>query len=372
MKKLLFIDGPLNGGGAERVLLDALANLDYSKYEVTLLQVVGGGKLINQVPKQVKIIAAWHGYCRSFSVAYNLAQRFGITSLLKHRLQSVLNGQHFDAAISFLEGLPLKCHAMIIDCADKNISWVHVDMQRFHYTADQFRRGEEVAAYNMMDSIVCVANDTQKAFIQAFPTVTAPTTVIYNPIDKNVILEKSKLQSIKNEQFTIAIIGRFSPQKKLDRVPRLAARFKADGITDVKFRFIGDGELRPQLEQQIAELGVGDMIELKGFTENPYPEIAAADLLLSTSGYEGFSLVICEAMCLGTPVVSTSTSGPIEIIDNDKYGLLCDHDDESIYRAVRLMYDDEELRSHYAKTAVARIEQFSPQNFNNKFDKLLN
>jgi glycosyltransferase involved in cell wall biosynthesis len=76
-------------------------------------------------------------------------------------------------------------------------------------------------------------------------------------------------------------------------------------------------------------------------------------------------------MCLCTPVVSTRTSGPIEIIDNDKYGLLCDHDDESIYRAVRRMYDDEELRSHYAETAVSRIAQFSPQNFNIKFDKLL-
>jgi glycosyltransferase involved in cell wall biosynthesis len=305
-------------------------------------------------------------------VAYNLAQRFGISSLLKHRLQSVLNGQHFDVAISFLEGLPLKCHAMITDCADKNISWVHVDMQRFHYTADQFRRGEEVSAYNMMDSIVCVANDTQKAFINAFPTVTATTTVIYNPIDKNAILKKSALQTIKNKQFTIVVAGRFSPPKKTDRVPRLAARFKAEGITDIKFRFIGDGELRPQLEQQIAELGVEDMIELKGFTENPYPEIAAADLLLSTSGYEGFSLVICEAMCLGTPVVATRTSGPIEIIDNDKYGLLCDHDDESIYRAVRRMFDDETLRRHYTQTALTRIDQFSPTHFNRKFDVLLN
>jgi glycosyltransferase involved in cell wall biosynthesis len=372
MKKILFIDGPLNGGGAERVLLDVLTNLDYSKYEVTLLQVVGGGKLINQVPPKVKIVAAWLGYCRSFSVAYNLAQRFGITSLLKHRLQSVLNGQHFDTAVSFLEGLPLKCHAMITDCADKNISWVHVDMQRFHYTASQFRKGEEESAYNKMDSIVCVANDTQKAFINAFPAVTAPTTVIYNPIDKNAILGKTVLQPIKNKQFTVVIVGRFSPQKKIDRVPRLAARFKAEGITDIKFRFIGDGELRPQLERQIAELGVGDIVELKGFTENPYPEIAAADLLLSTSGYEGFSLVICEAMCLGTPVVATRTSGPIEIIDNDKYGLLCDHDDDSIYRAVRRMHEDKELRSHYAETAASRIEQFSPKNFNVKFDKLLN
>jgi glycosyltransferase involved in cell wall biosynthesis len=352
-------------------LIDVLTNLDYAVYDVTLLQVVGGGKLIHQVPRQVKILAAWPGYCCSFSVAYNLAQRIGVTALLRNRLRSTLAGQHYDAAISFLEGLPLKCHAMITDCANRNFSWVHVDLLRFHYTVSQFRKGEEEAAYNKMDSIVCVAENTQEAFQMAFPEVATPVRVIYNPIDRANVLKKSLTEQIKNEEFTVVIVGRFSPQKKIDRVPRLAARFKGDGITDIKIRFIGDGELRPQLEQQIAELGVEDMIDLKGFTENPYPEIAAADLLLSTSGYEGFSLVICEAMCLGTPVVSTRTSGPIEIIDNDKYGLLCDHDDESIYRAVRRMFDDAELRLRYSEAAINRVERFSPANFNRAFDKLM-
>jgi glycosyltransferase involved in cell wall biosynthesis len=354
------------------VLLDVLANLDYAKYDVTLLQIVGGGKLINQVPRQVKVIAAWPGYCRSFSVAYNLAPRFGFTFLLNSRLRKTLNDQHFDVAISFLEGLPLKCHAMITDCADRNISWVHVDLHRFHYTSAQFSKGEEVAAYNRMDHIVCVAKDTQGAFLRAFPSVTTPLSVLYNPIDRNAILRKSTEYKVENDSFTIAIVGRLSQQKMLDRVPRLAARCKSEGRTQLRFKLIGDGELRQQLEQQVAELDVNDLVEFAGFTENPYPEIAAADMLLSTSGYEGFSLVICEAMCLGTPVVATRTSGPIEIIDNNRYGLLCDHDDESIYCAVCRMMDDADLRQHYATTAQSRVDQFSPANFNRQFDELIN
>ena len=52
-------------------------------------------------------------------------------------------------------------------------------------------------------------------------------------------------------------------------------------------------------------------------------------------------MVLCEAFCLGLPIVSTKTTGPVELIDNDKYGLLTEHDDESIYQAVKKMIDDE-------------------------------
>ena len=61
---------------------------------------------------------------------------------------------------------------------------------------------------------------------------------------------------------------------------------------------------------------------------------------------------------MGLPVVSTKTTGPIELIDNDKYGLLTGHDDESIYQAVRKMIDDDILREYYHKKSLERAEIF--------------
>ena len=90
-----------------------------------------------------------------------------------------------------------------------------------------------------------------------------------------------------------------------------------------------------------------------------------------SSGFEGFGLVVCEAMLLGVPVVSTKTAGPIEILDENRYGLLCEHDDESIYLAVKKMIDDADLRAYYTKVGYVRSLDFSVENTVKQFDALL-
>ena len=388
MKKYLFIYGILDEGGAQHVMLDIFNNFDYEHNEVTLLQITGGGHRRGEVNSDVRVIEAWPDYCKSFSFAYHCSNDLHFDWFLRHRFLKTLNGEHFDVAISFLEGMPLKVHAMITEVADRNYSWVHVDLDNFPYEVSQFRKGEEISAYNKMDGVVCVAADTAKAFQRRFPACTTSVQVIYNPIDIAKIEELSdKFQVSKvsgfsevssfgareqsseagfNEvssfregaEFKIAVCGRLSEQKKLDRVIRLARRIKDEGLK-IKIQLIGDGDLREELSKLSELSGVEDVVEFLGFQRNPFPYVKAADMLLSTSGYEGFSLVICEAMALGVPVVATKTAGPMEILDNDRYGLLCEHDDESIYQAVKRMYEDAELRRHYSEVGKERVKEFS-------------
>lgn len=361
MKRYLFIDGELNGGGAERVLLDILQNFDFKNNRVDLLQINGGGTLIDEVPNEVHIIEAWHGYPWSYRVALRCSLWLGWQWPLRYGIKKVLRSNQYDVAISFLEGLPLKMHALIPEVADRNYSWVHCDLDTFRYEESQFRKGEEMAAYNSMDAVVCVAKDTGKAFSRRFPTCKTPVKVIYNPIDCSKIIRMSEAPlSIPNNQnqFTISVVGRLTPPKKLDRVIRLARRIKDEGLS-IKILIIGDGELKDELVQTGVQLDVQDVVEFVGFQRNPYPYIKSADMLLSTSGYEGFSLVICEAMALGVPVVATKTAGPMEILDNNTYGLLCDHDDESIFQSVKKMYDDEKLRRNFSQVGRERVIDFS-------------
>lgn len=357
-KKVLFIDGQLNGGGAERVLVEILRNFDFVHYEVTLLQINAGGVLIDEVPHQVHILSAWPGYTRMYSLAYRCSQYLGWNYPIRHQLKRVIGNVRFDVAISFLEGMPLKMHSLITDVADRNYSWVHVDLDSFRYETNQFRAGEEIASYNRMDGVVCVAEDTAKAFLRRFPDCKATVSVIYNPIDADKIVSLSERETRTTKCFTIAVCGRLSEQKCLDRVIRLAKRMKSEGLICC-IQLIGDGDLSEDLRMKSEEIGVIDVVEFLGFQRNPFPYIKAADMLLSTSGFEGFSLVICEAMALGVPVVATKTAGPIEILDNNKYGLLCDHDDESIYQTVRQMYEDESLRIHYSEVGKDRVKDFS-------------
>ncbi|GKH20415.1 glycosyltransferase [Bacteroides thetaiotaomicron] len=210
-----------------------------------------------------------------------------------------------------------------------------------------------------MDRIICVSKDAKQAFHQRFPDVISSVDVIYNPIDRDKILKMSLEYEVHNEYLTIVTLGRLTPPKKIDRILRLAHRMKMEGYTDIRFQIIGDGELRDELLALRKKLGVEDIVEMLGFHKNPFPYVKAADMMLCCSGYEGFCLVICEAMVLGVPVISTTTCGPIEILKvNNEYGLLVEHDDDSIHDAVKRMMDDDELRLHYHQKALERAACF--------------
>lgn len=361
-KKYLFLYGPLNGGGAERVLLDILRNFDYTKNEVHLCLFCGGGILIDEVPTKVVKHEMWSGYTWGYKLAYRASLKFGWHKLLRRQFHKKMYASgDFDVVISFLEGMPLRIHYLLNIKKGKQVTWVHCDLLRFPYTDGQFRAGEQLAAYNAMDTVVCVAQDTERAFKERFPQCIAQNKVIYNPIDIAKVERMGAEEAIKNERFIIVMIGRLTPQKKTERFALIAKRFKDMGRSDILFQWIGDGELRGEMEQQIRSLGVEDMVQILGFKRNPFPYVKSADMMFCCSGYEGFCLAICEAMVLGVPVVSTKTSGPIEIIDNDKYGILCDHGEESMFNAVLKMVNDTELRKHYAVAGKERVKKYAAE-----------
>ena len=168
--KLLFIYGPLGGGGAERVLIDFLSNLDIEKYEVDLCLLINGGILLPEVPKYVNIIPLFPSYTNYYKLAFRMS-KWGITNVLFQRILAKKLVKKYDVEISFLEGMPLKLHALMKTKA-KKITWVHCDLFNFHYTNNLFSTGEEVAAYNKIDKIVCVSNDAESAFEKRFANCT--------------------------------------------------------------------------------------------------------------------------------------------------------------------------------------------------------
>ena len=361
----------MGSGGAERVLINVLKSLDRTKFEISLALIDAKvGETLQYIPNDINIIPLWNGYSLPYRISQKASKLFGFDFLFKHHLNKVLDND-FDVEISFLEGMPLKLHYIHQNKNALNINWVHIDLNKFRYTSSLFFRNEELKAYSWMNKIVCVASDTRDAFLQRFPLLAHKTCVIYNSIDINSIQKKAKAFSIKNDTFTVVTVCRLARQKALDRLIYVAKAFKENNLP-IKFQVIGEGPLLEKLQSLSIELQVTDTVDFLGYKNNPYPYIKAADLMLSTSIAEGFGLSICEAMCLGTPVVSTEVSGPIEILDNNKYGILCGHSIDEIKEAVLQFYNSVSLREYYSKTGLERMTIFDTKNINAQIESLIN
>jgi glycosyltransferase involved in cell wall biosynthesis len=103
----------------------------------------------------------------------------------------------------------------------------------------------------------------------------------------------------------------------------LRAFARLQGCPKARLMILGEGPLRPMLEGLAAELGVSERVLMPGFVADPWPVLASADLFVLSSNYEGFPLVLAEAMHAGLKVVSTDCeSGPAEMLENGRYGRL--------------------------------------------------
>lgn len=372
-KKILFIIPSLTGGGAEKVLIDILQNMDYSRYEMTLFLEFRTGPYLKDIPAPVTVHAVHGNGDVRFERTWNFFKKIHLFFLLKklslyglfHKwfykpvFTRFLKGQEFDTITSFMEGVSVKYHSYIVDKAKRNLSWVHIDLEKKHWSLVFFQNAkEELKCYRKMDNLICVSEDVKQSVENLYPSLSDKCTVVYNLIDRDKIIRLAENQHVQKKKLTICMVGRLNQQKRYDRALEAARRLKQDGY-DIDFWILGQGELLPSLKRTAKEYGLEDSFLFLGFVKSPYSYMKAADIYLNTSEAEGFSLTVCEAFCLGLPVVSTATAGPKELIGQSGGGLLTGEDINSIYHGIRQMADDELLRKRCSEKAL---------DYSNKFD----
>lgn len=97
-----------------------------------------------------------------------------------------------------------------------------------------------------------------------------------------------------------------------------------------------------------------------------------ADLLVCSSYYEGYNLTVAESLIIGTPVLSTNCTGPSEIFDNGKYGIIVENSTEGLYQGIKKMITDKSLYSHYKEKTKERIHLFDEEKIIKEVESYLN
>jgi glycosyltransferase involved in cell wall biosynthesis len=153
----------------------------------------------------------------------------------------------------------------------------------------------------------------------------------------------------------IGTTARLARQKgPLDMVDAIAA-LKRD---DVRMVWVGDGELRPEVERRIAERGLGDRFLLLGDRDDVPDLLPAFDILAMSSLWEGLPCSVVEAMTCGIPVVATAVNSVPEVVIPGRTGLLArPQDAASLSRALAYMLDHPAEAARMAAAARHQVAQ---------------
>lgn len=186
-------------------------------------------------------------------------------------------------------------------------------------------------------------------------------TVIHNPLElsENYLAPAGCETTAKPERKWITAMGRLTAQKGFDLLLSAFARVAGDH-PDWRLMIIGEGELRRELEDLRAKLGLSESVSFAGLLSNPLPTLRNSQLFVMASRFEGFPYAALEAMACGLPVIYTDCpSGPAEIIRDGVDGLLVPNGDVGGLSAAmgRLMSDAGE-RQRLAGRAPEVLERF--------------
>lgn len=357
-KKILFINNSLDGGGAERILIDILRNFDYDKYDVDLVLIYGVGIYMEDIPNQVNYLGAI--YTAGSYIYDNEPIMWPDWRNESRAIKQLVKG-YYDTIVSFIEGYAARFHKYLLDQTSNNVSWVHIDLYVNHWSRECYKSDkEESDVYTLMDKVVFVSQSALEAFRRLFHYSKDNLIVINNPIDKKRITSLSTEQKMSKEDFSFVAVGRLCHQKRYDRMLK-AAKILCDRGCNFSLNILGVGELENDIKDLACKLDLENRIHLLGFRRNPYPYIKNADVFLLSSDAEGYPTVVCEAMTLGVPVVGTNVTGTRDLLGNSEYGFLTDLSPESFAEAMYRLYTNAEECAHYAAKSLERSKTLSAE-----------
>lgn len=357
MKKILFFIHDLGPGGAEKVLVNLVNNMDSTKFDITVMTLFDVGVNKKYLNKKIHYLFCFKKVFR------------GSTHLMKvftpEQLHQRLIHDHYDIEVAYLEG---PCARIISGCTcekTKLVAWIHIEHQNKNRIAMAFRTFTEAEkCYNRFDRIVCVSDSVKRDFM-SLVRLEVPVCVLYNvnEYDKIVRASQEHVDSklFEESEFKIAAVGKLVANKGFDRLLRIADQLKQEGYSFRLF-LLGEGPDEGKLKKYIRNHDLADYVEFFGYQENPYKYIAKCDLFVCASYREGFSTAVVEALIAGTPVCTTDVSGMTEILgNNNEYGLITQNDDNSLLNGIKKLMDDRELLVSYRVKAIKRRRLFQTE-----------
>ncbi|OGZ56529.1 MAG: hypothetical protein A3H64_00935 [Candidatus Ryanbacteria bacterium RIFCSPLOWO2_02_FULL_45_11c] len=256
-------------------------------------------------------------------------------------------------------------------------------------TLDEFlakRYGARVGFLRMVEKFtarrakrIIVPSAYLKSVVERWGISVEHIAIIANAVllPKTIPAKEEARRALGLDGFLLVTAGRLVPWKGFSMLVELIPKL-VEVIPKAKLVIVGDGPERQQLELRIRSASwrneSRDIVLLTGSVSKDKLAVylAAADIFLLNTGYEGFSHQLIEAMSMGIPVVTTNAGGNKEVVRDGENALVAEYNNlESWKEKILRLYEDQELRRVLSQSNKDITQRYSVENMIQKIENLL-
>ena len=321
--KLAIFLPSLNGGGAERAMLNLAHGLAESGCGVDLVLAQAKGPYLNEVHDSVRIVDL-----KASRVLTSLPAL--VRYLRREQPEALLSALDYANVVALwarrLAGIPSR--VVVNEQNTISRSARNSARRRQRMVPHLIKRFYPWADYVIGNSHGVAADLSQ---VTGLPP--ERIKILYNPVVTPEVREKARAP-LNHPWFeagqppVILAVGRLTKQKDFPTLMRAFAQVRP--TWPARLLILGEGPDRPALEALANQLDLEDDVAMPGFVENPYAYMSRASLYVLSSRWEGLPTVLIEALYCGPPIIATDCpSGPREILADGQHGLLVPVGDET-------------------------------------------
>lgn len=357
MKKILFLIHDLGQGGAEKVLVNLVNNMDRLKFDISVTSLFGGGVNEQFLAPDIHFRAVFPKEVPGNSKLMKL-----LTPAQLHRM---CVKEHYDIEVSYLEGPSAR---VISGCNDANtrlVSWIHVEQHTMERLSGSFRSEREAReCYDRFDQTVCVSQYVHDDFCRILD-FQKTCKVLYNTVESEKILANASNAApelMDDGKIRLIAVGTLKESKGYMRLLSIIKRLLGEKYP-ANLYILGIGLLQQEMERFIQANDLQEAVTLLGYQTNPYKYVSKCDLFVCASFAEGFSTATTEALIVGTPVCTVEVSGMKEMLgEHNEWGIVTENSEEALYQGIKDLLDHPDKLAHYKEKAIERGKTFSTEN----------
>jgi len=369
LKTILFVVQNLNVGGVQKAFVNTANYLSNKGYDIrvfafndgilrnelnTSIKVRYGGKLLRLMLTSINDVKQSHNII-DLILRYGMilfAKIFGVKKLYYWLFNSGKDENTYDISVSYFNDVTTgfsnrgtNWYVADFVSSNKKIAWIHTDPEKAN-----FDRNQCLELYSKFSSIVCVSEAVKNKMIKLLPEYKEKMCVIYNYFPEDIIRKKAmetlSVDEFNPKQFNIVTVGRVeNTSKRMDRIVKICKKLKEKNIKDFKWYIVGDGPDEKMIKELVNKENLNRFIRFTGRLNNPYVLLKQSDLFVLTSAYEGYPMVIGEALLLGVPVVTTDFAASSEMIIDGENGFVCEMNEEEICTKIEHLMKDKSIYS---------------------------